>query len=67
DQIRKRAGEWGMETLNDRFAKGLADFVAGAHWLKLVRHAGAEGLQAAYTAVLEGRVSPDEGHIITPG
>lgn len=67
DQIRKRAGEWGMETLNDRFAKGLADFVAGAPWLKLVRHAGAEGLQTAYTDVLEGRVSPDEGHIITPG
>lgn len=66
DQIRKRAGEWGMPELNARFAAALADFVAGAPWLKLVRHSGADGLQAAYAAVLEGRVSPDEGHIITP-
>ena len=66
DQIRKRAGEWGMGELNARFSKALADFVAGAPWLKLIRHKGAEGLQTAYKDVLEGRVSPDEGHIITP-
>ncbi len=66
DQIRKRAGEWGMAELNARFSSALAAFVAGSPWLKLIRHAGPSGLGAAYAQVLEGRALPDEGHIITP-
>ncbi|MCI3134605.1 DUF2855 family protein [Phenylobacterium aquaticum] len=66
DQIRKRAGEWGMAEVDARFRKALAAFVAGAPWLKLVQHKGAEGLEAAYATVLEGRAAPDEGHIVRP-
>ncbi|WP_374571423.1 DUF2855 family protein [Phenylobacterium sp.] len=64
DQIRRRAGDWGMAELGRRFTEAMSQFVAANPWLRLVRHRGAEGLQAAYAAVLEGRASPDEGHII---
>lgn len=64
DQIRKRAQDWGAETLDARFAQALKDFVAANPWLRLVHHKGPEGLKDAYTAVLEGRATPDEGHII---
>lgn len=64
DQIRKRAQDWGAEQLDARFAQALKDFVAASPWLRLIRGEGREGLQSAYEAVLEGRATPDEGHII---
>lgn len=64
DQIRKRAKDWGMAELDRRFMEALRAFVAGNPWLKLVQHAGPEGLKTAYETVLEGRATPDEGHII---
>ena len=66
DQIRKRAGEWGPQAVVDRFEEGLRDFVAANPWLSLIHSHGAEGLLAAYSAVIEGRVRPQDGHIIQP-
>jgi NADPH:quinone reductase-like Zn-dependent oxidoreductase len=66
DQIRKRMGEWGPSTFDQRFTQALKEFVADASWLKLRQHAGPEDLLAAYHDVLEGRARPDEGFIIRP-
>jgi len=64
DQIRKRAKDWGAAELDARFADSMRAFVADNRWLRLVPHRGAEGLKDAWNAVLEGRATPDEGHII---
>ena len=40
---------------------------ADSPWLNLVQHHGQQGLTEAYHMVLEGRVRPQDGHIITPG
>ncbi|HEY9219092.1 MAG TPA: DUF2855 family protein, partial [Phenylobacterium sp.] len=66
DQIQKRSKELGPAEFGRRFDQGLRDFVADAGWLKLQHHRGAEALGAVYADVLEGRVRPDEGHIVSP-
>ncbi|CAN5856434.1 DUF2855 family protein [soil metagenome] len=66
DQIRKRMSDWGPGEVETRFDKGLRAFVADSPWLDLVQHHGQQGLTDAYHMVLEGRVRPQDGHIITP-
>ena len=66
DRIRQRMKDWGPAELDTRFAAALKDFIAGNSWLKLTTHVGPEALQAIYADVVEGRVSPDEGHIVRP-
>jgi hypothetical protein len=67
DQIRKRMSDWGPGEVETRFDAGLTAFVADSPWLHLVQHKGQQGLTEAYHMVLEGRVRPQDGHIITPG
>lgn len=66
DQIRKRMADWGPGEVETRFDLGLRAFVADSPWLNLVQHQGQQGLTDAYHMVLEGRVRPQDGHIITP-
>jgi hypothetical protein len=66
DQIRKRMADWGPGEVEARFDKGLRAFVADSPWLNLVQHQGQQGLTDAYHMVLEGRVRPQDGHIIRP-
>lgn len=66
DRIRQRMKDWGPDSLNARFAAALSAFVADNPWLTLRRHRGPEALQAIYADVVEGRVAPDDGHIVRP-
>lgn len=66
DHIRARIKDGGPEALDRDFAAALGQFVAASPWLKLQHYAGPAGLEQAYREVLEGRASPDTGHIITP-
>lgn len=66
DQIQKRLKDWGPAVFQQRYDEALGGFVADNGWLKLRHHRGAEALQALYADVLEGRVRPDEGHILRP-
>ncbi|WP_296598486.1 DUF2855 family protein [Phenylobacterium sp.] len=67
DRIRQRMKDWGAAELDARFRAALTDFIAGNAWLTLKSHVGPEALQALYADVVEGRVKPDEGHIVRPG
>lgn len=59
DQIRKRGG------LDDTVTDAWRGFVADApRWLEVVDGSGAEGVAAAYTDVLDGRVEPSVGHVL---
>lgn len=66
DQVQKRLKDWGPETFQQRYTDALRGFVGDTPWLKLRHHQGAEALQALYADVVEGRVRPDEGHILRP-
>jgi hypothetical protein len=64
DQIRKRAGEWGLPEFDRRFTESLADFVANSPWLKLETALGPDGLARAWAAVVGGKAAPDTGLIV---
>ena len=64
DQIQKRMNEWGPAVFQERFVAGLRAFVTDNAWLKLRHHTGPDALAKVYADVLEGRVRPDEGHIV---
>lgn len=67
DRIRQRMKDWGQVELESRFLSALKAFIAACPWLKLKRHTGPEALQALYAEVVDGKVKPDEGHIVQPG
>jgi hypothetical protein len=67
DRIRKRAADWGPGGLDERHDAAWAPFAADApRWLKVIEGVGAEGVAAAYRAVLDGQAGPDEGHVLSP-
>ncbi|MDQ0464443.1 hypothetical protein QO010_002224 [Caulobacter ginsengisoli] len=65
DHIRARIKASGQEGLDRDFTAAMSEFVRANPWLKLEHHAGPDALAAIYAQVLEGRASPDTGHIIT--
>lgn len=69
-QARKRAVEWGVEVFQQRLASAWSMFVrqvgAGPKpWLRVVAGAGPKAVEATYAALLDGRVGPDEGRVLT--
>lgn len=66
DQRQKRSKEVGPAVFSERYDAALRAFLAANNWLNLKHHQGADALKAVYTDVLEGRVRPDEGHIVRP-
>ena len=66
DQIRKRAKEWGPGGVDARFGTAWAGFVPMLHrWLTVTEGRGRATVQAAYLDTLNGRVPPDQGHILS--
>lgn len=70
DQATRRAGEWGPATLQERLAAAWAAFMqpvtrADNPWLHVVRDRGTAAVEACYTALLDGRVRPQDGHILS--
>ena len=69
-QIAKRRADWGPDGLASRIAEAWGAFVvavtAADHpWLRVVHGAGREAVESVYLALLDGRASPDEGHVLT--
>jgi hypothetical protein len=68
DRIRKRGEDWGTADLDKRVAQSwhpLAEWAGG--WLDVRRGEGREDLKATYLEVLDGKIGPEVGPIISLG
>jgi hypothetical protein len=67
DHIVKRTHDWGRTGFNERFAQAWHPFVAWTKpWLKIRHASGPAGIERAYREVLDGRVTVDIAHVLTP-
>jgi hypothetical protein len=66
DQIRKRAKEWGPGGIDQRFSAAWSSFAPMLdQWLKVIEGRGPAAVKQAYLDTLNGRVPPDQGHILS--
>jgi hypothetical protein len=66
-QAAKRQKDWGQAGFFARFAKAWAAFLPSVErWLVVRREAGPSAVEAGYRAVLEGRLTPEIGLILSP-
>jgi hypothetical protein len=69
-QIRKRSLEWGAAEFQRRFGSALHRFLAAARdpergGLRIVEARGPEAVARTYVDTLDGRVAPDQGHVLS--
>jgi hypothetical protein len=66
DQIRKRAKEWGPGGVDTQFGAAWSGFAPMLdRWLKVTKGRGPAAVSRVYLDTLNGRVPPDEGHILS--
>ena len=66
DHIRKRASEWGPGGIEQRFGAAWATLAPKLEqWLTVVENRGQAAVQRVYLDTLGGRVSPEQGHILS--
>jgi hypothetical protein len=66
DHARKRIGDWGATALQGRVAEAMHQFLAStAPWLRIVEGRGRDAVESVYRAMLEGKVDPAEGHVLS--
>jgi Protein of unknown function (DUF2855) len=66
DQIRKRAKEWGPGGVNKRFSAAWTDFAPKLEsWLEVVEGRGPDAVKQVYLDTLQGRIPPDQGHMLS--
>ena len=67
-QVEQRLVDWGADGFRDRVGASWKSFETSvAAWLHIREHTDFEAIGAVYTAVLEGRMRPNEAHIVMPG
>ncbi|KNZ31102.1 MAG: hypothetical protein AD742_17875 [Methylibium sp. NZG] len=69
-QIKKRMADWGPAGLQQRTDDAWQAFMApvtDAHnpWMRVVRGSGKAAVERVYLALLDGRVNPEEGHLLS--
>jgi hypothetical protein len=66
DQMRKRAKEWGPGGIDARFSAAWAGFAPKLDsWLEVIDGRGEGPVKQVYLDTLNGRVPPDQGHILS--
>jgi Protein of unknown function (DUF2855) len=66
DQIRKRAKEWGPGGIETRFGNAWSGFAPMLDsWLDVIEGKGPARVKQIYLDTLNGRVPPDQGHILS--
>jgi Protein of unknown function (DUF2855) len=66
DQIRKRAREWGPGGIDARFGAAWSGFAPMLdQWLNVIEGRGQSAVRQVYLDTLNGRVPPDQGHILS--
>lgn len=65
-QIQKRTKDWGPGGIETRFAEAWRAFIGStAGWMRVIHGKGAPAVEAVYLDMLDGRVPPEEGHILS--
>ncbi len=65
-QMQKRDQDWGPGELTARIGAAFGTFLDGTpRWLHIERSAGPDAVAAVYLDTVEGRTSPDTGHILS--
>lgn len=65
-QAEKRMGEWGTHGFQQRLSESWQAFIALADgWTEVRRGSGPDAAKAIYLAMLDNRVPPNEGHILS--
>jgi hypothetical protein len=66
DRMRKRAEDWGPGVLQQRMTAAWRSFLSvSAGWIRIVSGRGEADVERVYRATLEGRASPEEGHVLS--
>jgi hypothetical protein len=66
DQIRKRAKEWGPGGIDTRFGAAWSGFAPMLdQWLTVTEGRGEGPVKQVYLDTLNGRIPPDQGHILS--
>jgi hypothetical protein len=66
--IEKRRKEWGPGEFAKRYGEARNAFFPSADsWMKIVHSEGPDAVEAVYHETLEGKVSPEVGHILSLG
>jgi hypothetical protein len=66
DQIRKRAKEWGPGGIDKRFSPAWTGFAPMLDkWLKVVESRGPAAARQVYLDTLQGRIPPEQGHMLS--
>ncbi len=66
DRAQKRAQDWGGSVLQQRMTDAWRKFLeVSANWLRIKRGSGPADVERVYSETLAGRVSPEEGHILS--
>ena len=66
DRVAKRARDWGREGLEQRIAESWHPYVQWTgDWLQVEHGRGAEAVERAYLDLLDGRIDPAKGHVLT--
>ena len=64
--MRKRAKEWGPGGVDARFGAAWSGLAPNLdRWLKVTESRGPGAVKQVYLDTLNGRVPPDEGHILS--
>jgi hypothetical protein len=66
DRVIKRSGDWGREGLERRLAQAWRPYVEWTDgWLQVVHDSGPDALRQAYLDLLDGRIDPASGHVLS--
>ncbi|WP_193074097.1 DUF2855 family protein [Pseudomonas sp. FME51] len=70
DQIRKRNADWGPAEVTRRFNEAQLSFIqrvsdTESPWLVLETHQGLEATQTLIDTLVNGRIAPIDGHVVT--
>ncbi len=67
DRVAKRSGDWGREGLERRLAEAWVPYVEWTDgWLRVTHESGPEAVQRTYLDLLDGRIDPAAGHVLSP-
>ncbi len=67
DRASKRSSDWGAEGLEARIATAWRSYLGWTQgWLRISRESGFEAIERTFLELLDGRIDPARGHVLSP-